>query len=720
MRHAPLVCGIVLLGSFAGALAIRSVVNFHQVFQADGVHFQDPDAWFHMRTVWNLMHHYPHRSGFDPYSGFPTGQPINTGPFDDLAIGTLAWLIGLGSPSAWLVDTVGAWFPAVLGSLITIPVFLLGRELFHPIAGLSASLLIAIAPGNFLAVSRLGNPDHHVLESFFSTVVLLMMVMAIQRHRPLRYGLPAGVVLGCFLATRPAGGFLVVLIASWAVLQCLLDHARDRSSLGTWLLVTPMLFVAWLLFLPASGLKWSNFATLELWIGIAAVSLAAGVSGFLRRRGSARWVYFVLPPLAVTLGLGLVLAFRHQEIYDLLQNARRYAGGARENTVLELRPLLTFTGALSLNPVLAQFGTIWLAALAGLVLFARNAFSKAACTLVLAWTALMIAGTLIQNRMGYYASVCLCLLAGYAIWLILRGAGRIQRVFLSIAFLALIAEPSFTYAMATVAHTDDQTADWTRTLGWLRTSTPEPMGDPAAFYRYYSALQPSEAFHYPPSAYGILSWWDFGHWITAVAHRIPVANGMQSGAEMAARFFLANDEAEAEKIITQTGTRFVVADNSLPQGSGDDPSSFPAIVVWAGRRTDEFTQIYLRQAPDGASEPVIVYYPAYYRTMLARLYLFEGKGTQPEASTSVIWYADDGGGFRRILSVRGFDTYDAARRFADTHRGEKLVLGDFSNARSCVPVEPLTRYRLVYRSNGKLFSTLDPITTVKVFEHLGS
>jgi dolichyl-diphosphooligosaccharide--protein glycosyltransferase len=52
-------------------------------------------------------------------------------------------------------------------------------------------------------------------------------------------------------------------------------------------------------------------------------------------------------------------------------------------------------------------------------------------------------------------------------------------------------------------------------------------------------------YDYPDGAYGVLSWWDYGHWITNRAERIPNANPFQQGATSAAEFLLAQNEEEA-------------------------------------------------------------------------------------------------------------------------------------------------------------------------------
>jgi len=60
-----------------------------------------------------------------------------------------------------------------------------------------------------------------------------------------------------------------------------------------------------------------------------------------------------------------------------------------------------------------------------------------------------------------------------------------------------------------------------RFIVWMKDHTPEPFSDPGYFNKLYSEPPSGEDYAYPPSAYGVLSAWDYGHWITEIAHRIP-------------------------------------------------------------------------------------------------------------------------------------------------------------------------------------------------------
>ena len=113
---------IILLIIFGISLAWRTSLPYENVFSGDGVIFGGADPWYHIRLIENLLQHFPHRIAFDPFTLFPYGQEVPFAPFFDLLLGFVIWVIGLGSPSQNVIETVGAYFPAILGALVTVPV----------------------------------------------------------------------------------------------------------------------------------------------------------------------------------------------------------------------------------------------------------------------------------------------------------------------------------------------------------------------------------------------------------------------------------------------------------------------------------------------------------------------------------------------------------------------------------------------------------------------
>lgn len=164
------------------ALIIRTVLPYDTVFK-DSVRFASDDAVFHMRLVENALFgdHFPRRLFFDVYTYYPYGIYLHFAPLYDQIIIFATWMIGLGSPTKSLMETVGAYYPAILGALVVFPVYIIGRELHNRYAGLIAAVVLALLPGQFLSRSIIGFTDHHIGEVLFSTVAVMFLVLALKR-----------------------------------------------------------------------------------------------------------------------------------------------------------------------------------------------------------------------------------------------------------------------------------------------------------------------------------------------------------------------------------------------------------------------------------------------------------------------------------------------------------------------------------------------------------
>ena len=169
---------------FGVALIIRTVLPYDTVFK-DTVRFASDDAVFHMRLVENALFgdHFPRRLFFDAYTYFPYGIYLHFAPLFDQIIIFATWIIGLGSPTKALMEAVGAYYPAILGALVVFPVYIIGKEVCNKYAGLTAAVLVATLPGQFLQRSIIGFTDHHVAETLLSTIAVMFLVLAIKRAK---------------------------------------------------------------------------------------------------------------------------------------------------------------------------------------------------------------------------------------------------------------------------------------------------------------------------------------------------------------------------------------------------------------------------------------------------------------------------------------------------------------------------------------------------------
>jgi len=225
------------------------IPSYHAVMTTTGVNFQDNDSWYHMRTVHNIAAHFPHQSGFDPYAILPGRQTSHTEPWD-VFIAAIAWVLGFGKPSDWLIDQVGAWLPAILGALLPIPLYFLARRLFGESAARWTAIATAGVPGALVWTSHLGVPDHHVAECLLSVCALVALRAAVESTGSQRLWRTAvcGLPFGIYLCVRPAGIFVPATLTPAALFEPLLAP-----------FVAASMAIAATVFLTSSGSLWASY-----------------------------------------------------------------------------------------------------------------------------------------------------------------------------------------------------------------------------------------------------------------------------------------------------------------------------------------------------------------------------------------------------------------------------------------------------------------------------
>jgi dolichyl-diphosphooligosaccharide--protein glycosyltransferase len=736
----------LLLGIALAAVVLRVAFLFDTVFRDAYVNFQDNDSWYHMRLIDNLVRNFPHPMLVDPYFG-PEAQPVAVAPLFDLIVAAVAWVVGLGRPSPHTIDVVGAVMPPVLGALVPLPVYWLGRRLFGRVAGLLAAALVAVAPGHFLARSVLGYTDHHVAEALFSTVAILMLVVAVrepERARRLRLAGVAGLALAAYFLTWTGAALLVFVVCAWVIVQDILDalHGRGDDRIG-WVTLPALAVATTLVLLLQSRAMWRYGTQLAALLG--GLALIVALEALRRVVARARLPRLAYPVVVLAVALLGALGFAWQApalARTILLDLARFTPGDTGFTVSEVRPLLAMTGGLSWQTPLEVFGTPFVIGLVTLPFLAWRAAvdDEPAHTLVVVWSAVIVAATLGQNRFGYYLVINLALLTGYAAARALawawstpaiearsRQARRRQtsgapssvwRAAAVVAIAAVVFLPNATGAWR-MARTDlGVTRGWHASLEWLRRNTPEPFASPD----YYFARYQSTALLRPQ--YVVMTWWDYGYQILRVARRVPVANPTQAGAEAAARFMTATDPREASGIMADANARYVVVDWELPLlprgGRGTYHGKFPTTVTWAKKPAAQFVEVFSTRGPDGRLEPMTLFRPDYYRSMIVRLYVFRGEAVTPKNSTWVVAVADrraEGAPYREVVETREFAAYDEAAAYLAAHDdGRHLLVGPDPRV-PCVPIEAAADYRLVHESaDARERPTRTP--SVRIFEYL--
>ncbi|MFC1938175.1 hypothetical protein ACFLWH_00735 [Chloroflexota bacterium] len=254
--------------------------------------------------------------------------------------------------------------------------------------------------------------------------------------------------------------------------------------------------------------------------------------------------------------------------------------------------------------------------------------------------------------------------------------------------------------------------DWHASLVWLRENTPEPFGDADFYYAKYEPPPQGKDYDYPASSYGVMSWADYGHWITTIARRIPNSSPLQAGLKPTGSFFTAQDEPSADEILDKLGSKYVIMDWSIAL------QRFGVLAVAAGKDPRDFSEVYYQRNQNGVFAPVTVFYPEYYRSMYIRLYFFKGRAATPDESTLVISYRQHGNGLKEITSTQLFATYEEALDYMEGQSSPTSRIVGFDPSLSPVPLERLDHYSLVYQSPSTILQLADErISYVEIFEY---
>ncbi len=265
------------------------------------------------------------------------------------------------------------------------------------------------------------------------------------------------------------------------------------------------------------------------------------------------------------------------------------------------------------------------------------------------------------------------------------------------------------------------TDDWQAALLWMRDNTPDPMGDPDAYYKYYDALRPGESFTYPESAYGVTSWWDYGYWIIRIAHRIPSASPSQSPDPIirVANLFLSQDQSTAERIRKELGSSYVIIDDGMVDPNG----KFFALVDWAGQDQEKYRPIYY-MPQSNQLVPVRLLSVDYYRTLMVRLYNFNGQAVAEQRATVIAYKivkTSTGVDIRQITDAQDFTTYQEALDYIakqDTSKDPSVKYDIVGTDPFVTPIslEAVANYQEIFNSAASNNST----TPVKIFQFMGN
>jgi dolichyl-diphosphooligosaccharide--protein glycosyltransferase len=259
----------VLVIALAVAFYFRVVLPYDTVFAGQWIKLTGIDAYYYMRLVDNLVRNFPHLISYDPYFIYPGGGYPGDIRFSAFMMAGIIKLLGGAAPSQQAVDTIAVYIPAVMGTLVVIPVFFIGRALVNRWAGLIASAASAVLPGEFLNRSMLGFTDHHITEVFFTSFFAMFFILALQHSRqfsyellkqgrfpPLSRHIPysfiAGIFMGLYLISWRGSLIFIFMVFIYFVIQFISDHLRGLPTDYLSKTAVTCFLIALLIYVPVS------------------------------------------------------------------------------------------------------------------------------------------------------------------------------------------------------------------------------------------------------------------------------------------------------------------------------------------------------------------------------------------------------------------------------------------------------------------------------------
>ncbi|WP_049927681.1 oligosaccharyl transferase, archaeosortase A system-associated [Halopiger goleimassiliensis] len=705
--HIPIVGAVVL---FMFLVRILPYENF--VTEDGSPAFAAIDSWYHWRTVEWTSQNYPWTMPYEIWTGFPTGDYVGQfGTLFDQLIVTAAMIVGLGDPSTETLFTVSLLAVPVMAALVAIPVFYIGRRLGGTMGGIASVFVLALLPGQFLHRTTTGQLQHHVAEVLFMSIAVLAMMVAVragEREQPIYellvdrdwdalrsptiYSALAGLALALYIWVWPPAVLLVGIFGVFFIVALCIDYLRGVSpdhlafvgavSFGVTAVIT-------LLLIEDPGFSVTSFSYIQPALAILGVGGFVTMAWLARQwdtRGIERRYYPVAVLGLIVLALG-ALAVVMPDLFDRLVSEATgrimpLDPADHRATIQEAQQPTDFLTTY----VFSEYGAAFYTMVVGLILLAARPYVgreyRTEYTLVIVWSLFLTSMAATQIRFSYY--LVLAIAAVNAVFVAdvarfvnldlgdsLASLRRIQGYQIIVVFMIvlLLFAPLLPPIAATAtggpvweqselgpnSNPSSDSIVWQESNEWLADNSPEPGdwggADNASELEYFGSYDypEGEDYDYPDGAYGVLSWWDYGHLITTQAERIPHSNPFQQHAESSSAYLTAESEERAELILEAISTgaepdeetneelrdivdaaentdeeiRYVMIDDAM---AGD---KFPAITQWTGPDYQYYT------TPDTLEETVTrdnvgdIYGDLPYdNTTVAQLYFDDADGME--------------------------------------------------------------------------------------------
>ncbi len=694
-RRTLMIIGLVALFSiFALWLRLLPMLNMGNTDVLMMVASDDP--LYNLRQVEQILANFPNYAWYDPMTFFPTGMSVPWGPLFPTIIAVFCLITGATTRPE--IISMGLLVPPMMGMMIVAIMYFVGKICGDWKTGLLASGFTAVVSGQFFYRSFYGYMDHHIAEVLFSTIFCLMYMYVVFSEKDAKIELKnistykktlllaglAGIAYLLGLSVMPTMILFAMIVGIFTLIQFVIDVYRGKTG-EYLLLINTVIFTVAIIGLLAYGLKDPGVNLIFYSVGhIYAYLVLIGGTAFLyvvsRLLKGKEWYYYPAVLIGSGIAFSLILLIASPQLYNLLINSlfSFFGQQAVTNTVQEARGWSLENAWMTFN-----YGIILMVGGALVMLYNNIKDEHPHQIFALVWSLIMLISTWQHIRYEYYLAVNIALLSAVCVsftfeygWADIRrlttrissdtrdpesgkggkeesprskkqkkihkkGSETSQPNYITIALVILIAGLGilFVYTSVSLSYANASgdyirmNSDWRESLDWMGNNTPDTGVN-------YTTIYNPQTFRYPPEAYGVMSWWDYGHMITYIAKRIPNANPFQSGVVGpmgSANYFMSVSEDEGNQVLDRAKTRYIITDIEM------DTGKFWAMATWynatAAASPYQMTLLTPAQNNPNSYESVLLNTQQYYLTMISRLHNFDGSLTTA-SSAYYVEYAD--------------------------------------------------------------------------------
>jgi dolichyl-phosphooligosaccharide-protein glycotransferase len=584
-------------------------------------------------------------------------------------------------------------------------------------------------------------------------------------RKPLIFSCLGGLFMAMYLVTWQGALLFILIISLYMVIQVIIDHLQNQST--SYLGIPGFVFflVAVIIFLPSVI---TNEIRLVIVTALLLPLFLTGLSILFKRTGFKRGYY----PLALIVVAVIFFSFLYiRESYSFHVLVTRFETvffpqGYSAATTSEMQPFLSVSNNFSTQVAWENFTTSffltksWPIPGFGIIsfvilvwLYIKNRGRQKLHLFLIIWTLVMFIATLIQRRFAYYLTINIALLSGYLAWQIIwlgglrnlasrignkvekpqdktarekRRKKRKESQGIAVYYIRIVGAAVVVFVLfflfnitmskqeASVTPLAPSNA-WEEGLTWLKENSHEPLESSQAYFEYHTIN-----YDYTTSVYCVASWWDYGYWISRIAHRIPIINPSQNTVRVKqiASLLISPDVNSTDITLKRLKAKYIICDTAMVT------TKFWGIVTWTGKEKEDFYEDYY-VIQNGQLVAATVFYPDYYESLLVRLYNFDGKAveaTEPTVITFAEKIGQDGKPFKQITGAQKFATYKEAMAYISEAGPANHRLVSMNPFASPVPLESVENYRLVFSSketNSTIVKDV-AIPQVKIFEYTGN